>query len=184
MNTGSHAGSVATPPVTSMFRAEAVRPIVLALAFTVLGEVGICAVWGLWLFPEGATLGKLAWTLTCGVGMGATIGAFAVLLIPGRLSGWKAVVTAACISMLVLGHCTFLCYYTDLAVGWFGAQEAPVLFVIWGGLVPAIFKKHSFAGPWQELASSQHRLASVRGLSLGAPSEMGRSSDTQSMGMP
>ena len=71
--------------------------------------------------------------------MGATIGAFTVLLIPGRLSGWKAVVTAACISMLVLGHCTFLCYYTDVAVGWFGAHEAPILFVVWGGLVPAIF---------------------------------------------
>jgi len=38
---------------------------------------------------------------------------------------------------LALAYCTNLCYRVDLGVGWFGAREAPVLFVLWGGIVPA-----------------------------------------------
>ena len=117
-------------------RADFVRPVALALAFTMAGELLIFAIWGLWLFPAGPLWGKLGWTLTCGVGMGGTTGALVVLLVAGRLEGIKAGIAAAIIWTAVLAYCVVLCYRIDLEFGWFGAREAPVLFVHWGGLLP------------------------------------------------
>ena len=91
----------------------------------------------MWLFPSGLLWGKLAWTLTCGVGMGGTIGALVVLIVAGRLDGAKAGIAAAIIWTAVLAFCAVLCYRIDLGIGWFGAREEPVLFVLWGGVVPA-----------------------------------------------
>lgn len=72
-------------------RSEFVRPIVLALALTVLGEVLIFGIWGVLLFPEGNLLRKLGWTLTCGVAMGAAIGALVNVVVTGRLTALRAV---------------------------------------------------------------------------------------------
>ena len=57
-------------------RQEFVLPITVAIAFTLMCELLIFYVWGVRLFPEGIVWKKLVWTITCGVAMGATIGAF------------------------------------------------------------------------------------------------------------
>lgn len=117
-------------------RRDVMRPILSAVTLTVLGELIIFVLWGTLLFPSGNLLHKLGWTLTCGIAMGATIGAFVNVVVTGRLQALIAALSAGGIYFAVLGVCVFLCYYIDQSTGYFGASEAPQLFIL-GGLIPA-----------------------------------------------
>ena len=117
-------------------RAHLVRPTSVAVTLTVVGELFYFIVWGLILFPEGATWVKAVWTATCGVGMGAVIGALVVWLVVGRLSGRAAGIASGAIYFAVLAYCSFLCAGIGQATRYFGAHTHTALFV-WGGLIPA-----------------------------------------------
>lgn len=119
-------------------RKEYLRPIKLAIFFSVLAEAIIFVVWGLILYPEGNLLHKFLWTIVfCGLGMGATTGAFISLFVVGRWNGVKAILATAAISTVLLGFlCNLLCYKLDMHFDYFGGPETPELF-IWNGLVMA-----------------------------------------------
>ena len=117
-------------------RSDFVRPIVVAVSFTLFGEILMFFVWGVALFPTGVLWRKVVWTMTCGVGMGMTIGALVNVIVTGRLRLCAAAWMAGAIYFCVLAFCTALCYQIDLSVGFFGAQESPLLFIL-GGIIPA-----------------------------------------------
>ena len=117
-------------------RRDFVRPIVAAITLTLVGELLIFFVWGTLLFPSGNIWHKLGWTLTCGVAMGATIGALVNVVVTGRLNRLTAAACAGAIYFVTLAICVYICFQIDLSTGYFGASEAPVLFVL-GGLGPA-----------------------------------------------
>ena len=123
-------------PEVLLKRSDFVRPIAAAVLFTLIGEILIFLIWGIALFPAGALWRKLAWTMTCGLAMGATIGALVNVFVTGRLRSYPAAVTAGTIYFSVLAFCTVFCYQIDLSVDFFGAREASVLFIL-GGLIPA-----------------------------------------------
>jgi hypothetical protein len=118
-------------------RYEFVRPIVVATALTLGGELLIFLFRGLRLFADGKLLSKFVWTATCGVAISATIVALTILLATGRLEGHWAASAAGSISFSVLAFCTFLCYRIDMTLDLFGARQAPRLFIA-GGLVLAL----------------------------------------------
>lgn len=122
------------------------RPITVGITFTLLGELLLFLIWGVHLFPNGDHWKKLGWTMSCGIAMGATIGALVTIIVSGRLKGGIAAITAGLIYFLVLASCTILCYRIDLAMGFFGAQAHPTLFIITGGLIPAFLS--SFLYSW------------------------------------
>lgn len=119
-------------------RREFVPPIVIAVAFTMIGEMMILLFWGILMFPSGSLGPAFAWTFTCGLAMGATIGALINVIVTGRLEALAAAIWSGVIYFIVLAACTGLCFRIDLAVGSrFGAEEAPALFIL-GGLIPAL----------------------------------------------
>ncbi len=142
-------------------RSDLVRPIAVAIVFTLVGEVLIFLIWGIGIFPKGTLWRKLVWTITCGVAMGATIGALVNLFVTGRLRTRTAAVTAAAIYFSVLAFCIGLCFEIALSVNYFGAREAPVLFIP-GGLIPALVT--SFGYSWLLYSDSGEAILTRVGL--------------------
>jgi hypothetical protein len=128
----------------SIARADYIRPITLGITITAFGEVLIFILRGLLLFPEEDMLTKLAWTATCGIAMGAVIGALINVFVTGRLAGCRAMITCALIYIVVLSYCSVLCYRIDLTIGYFGARSNPELFLA-GGFVPALVTSIPYA---------------------------------------
>ena len=118
-------------------RAQFVRPIVVAMALTIFGELLILYMWGIALFPAGSLASKLVWTVTCGIAMGATIGSLVNVFVTGRIRPRIAALISSLIYFAVLSFCVGLCYQIDLSLRLFGAVEAPALFIL-GGLIPAL----------------------------------------------
>lgn len=110
------------------------RPIILGLTFSILGELIIFLIFGVFLHPQGSLLSKFLWTVVyCGVGMGAAFGALVDLFVVNKLSGKKAIFACAIISTLILGvGCNLLCLNLDQHFQYFGGQESPLIFVING----------------------------------------------------
>ncbi len=126
-------------------RSDFVRPITVAITLTLLGEILLFLIWGVHLFPTGVLWHKAVWTATCGLAMGATIGALVNLVVVGRMRGKTAAFWSGLLYFSVLALCTFLCFEIDLATGsHFGAREAPLLFIA-GGLVPALATSFVYA---------------------------------------
>jgi len=117
-------------------RTALLRPLKLAILFSVLGESIIFVVWGLVLYPGGSVLNKLLWTvLFCGLGMGSAVGALIQLGIVGRLDGAAAVAATTVLGVLVLGvGCNLLCLGLDQHFQFFGGLDNGPLFV-WNGVV-------------------------------------------------
>lgn len=119
-------------------RSDFTRPIVVAVMLTLSGEILIFLLWSVVFFPSGVLLHKAAWAGTCGIAMGATIGALVNVVVTGRMDGRRAMLWNGSLYFIVLALCTFLCFRIDMATGGhFGAREAPLLFIA-GGLVPAL----------------------------------------------
>ena len=83
-------------------------------------------------FPQGNLLYKFLWTVVfCGIGMGATVGAFVNLFIIDKYIGIKAIIFTILLSFATLGIiCNFLCLQLDLHFHYFGAETNPMLFSI------------------------------------------------------
>lgn len=114
------------------------RPVTVAVTFTLFGEMLILWIWGMNLFSDvGVLWRKAVWTSVCGVAMGAVIGALVNVFVTDRLDGGSAATMAGLIYFGVLSGCVALCFEIDRATGGaFGAHNAPLLF-IFGGLIPA-----------------------------------------------
>ena len=115
------------------------RALWLSIALSMLGELTILLVWGIFLYPAGDLATKFLWTVVvCGLGMGSTIGALLVLLVVGRLWGAAAIAASTVLSTLVLGvGCNLLCFQLDTHFFHsFGGAENSGLF-LWNGVFMA-----------------------------------------------
>ena len=112
------------------------RPaLLIAIGLTTLAELVYLIVWGLILFPAGDPIGKIVWTLTCGIAMGSVIGAVMVVL---TLRKRRLAALAAFLAVAVIGSaCAVLCSRIDARFGYFGGAENANLFVL-AGVLPAI----------------------------------------------
>lgn len=111
------------------------RPLVLAIAGSVLLESILFLVYGVLLYPGGSLLTKALWTIVfCGLGMGSVLGALLVLFVVDRLSGPKAIVVTTVLTVLALGvGCNLLCFTLDANYfNYFGGRDGPVSFVASG----------------------------------------------------
>ena len=109
----------------------------LAILMTAASEIFYLIVWGTWLFPEGSWLGKLVWTLTCGIAMGAVMGAVTLLLAEPR-RGQPAAFWIAAASVAVVGsYCAWLCSRIDAQFDYFGGSEHSIHFIT-SGVLPAL----------------------------------------------
>lgn len=123
-----------------LYKKQLLRPVKLGILFSVLGEVVIFLIWGLWLYPEGNVLHKFLWTVVfCGLGMGATAGALISWWVEGKYWGKSAIWACSVISFTVLGlFCNFLCFKLDMHFNYFGAAVTPGLFIINGMIMSAL----------------------------------------------
>ncbi|MBR9651081.1 hypothetical protein [Thalassovita aquimarina] len=124
-------------------RRERLRPFKLALAFTAAGELTYFLGWGLWLYPAGNVLLKLAWTVTCAIAMAVAVGVVVTVWRarkPDRLTTW---IGTAFLYALILSICTMICYIMDSRFDYFGGASAPTLFVT-AGLLPAFLSAIPF----------------------------------------
>ena len=113
------------------------RPIFLGILMTFFAELIILIVFGFYLFPEGNKIKKLIWTLFfCGIGMGATFGALVSVIVVGKLTGTKAIITSSIIVITVLFSCNVLCFSLDMNFGFFGARSNPFMFLL-SGFIPS-----------------------------------------------
>lgn len=124
---------------TQIERQKYIRPLVISIGVTEIGEFLILTLYGILLFPEGSIIYKILWTLVfCGIGMGATLGAFINIFIVERLNGLKAIISTTGLSVILLGvACNFLCLNLDKHFQFFGASSNPYIFSI-GGIIGSI----------------------------------------------
>jgi hypothetical protein len=108
------------------------RPIIVSLGVCIFGEFLLFIIYGILLFPQGNLLYKFLWTVVfCGIGMGATVGAFVNLFIIDRYIGIKAIIFTILLTLATLGIiCSLLCLRLDLHFHYFGAETNPILFSI------------------------------------------------------
>jgi hypothetical protein len=138
--------------------AGAISPILFAVLLTFSGEVLIFVVFGVLLYPGGDLLAKAWWTGTCGIAMGLLIGGI-VLLLQAALRDRRALAVAAGLAYFtVLAYCVAICFAIDRHIGYFGAAEAPGLF-IWSGLIAAAATAPLYA--WCVYRGAGRRNASV-----------------------
>jgi quinol-cytochrome oxidoreductase complex cytochrome b subunit len=70
------------------------------------------------------------WTLSCGWGMGATIGAITCLFIVDRLSPTLAIVVSFVTATLVFGVCSLSCFLMDRQTNYWGAATHSTEFLL------------------------------------------------------
>ena len=139
MNTDTQATAI------GMKRKTYLRPVSVAVTFTFVGEMLILYIWGVELFAGGQFWRKFVWTATCGVAMGAVIGAMVNIFVTERIMGRAAAIGAGAIYFLTLTYCVFLCFEIDRVTGGtFGAHTAPEFFIA-GGLAPAFVSAFAYA---------------------------------------
>ena len=122
------------------FRGRFRRPILVCMACTILGELFLLLVFGVWLFPTGSLLSKTFWTIAfCGTGMGLVAGATIGVLVVPRYNGLKAIAATVGIFVCILGiGRNLLCFSIDRHLNHFGAIEQPLLWLSSGILLSII----------------------------------------------
>jgi hypothetical protein len=115
--------------ITEDSRKMYTRPMIVSLAVCIFGELFLFIIYGVVLFPQGNLLYKFLWTVICGIGMGATVGAFLNLFIIDKYIGIKAITLTLLLTLVTLGIiCNRLCFQLDLHFHYFGAETNPMLF--------------------------------------------------------
>ncbi len=122
--------------MTGITKSRVTQVLGIAVGMTLLAEVIYFILWGLVLFPGGSVFNKVVWTFTCGIGMGAVIGALVLVFVEGTASGRPAIFKAALTMFGVGAYCTVLCSGIDASVNYFGGAENTALFVT-GSIIPA-----------------------------------------------
>ena len=71
--------------------------------------------------------------------MGSAVGALVCLFVVGRWTGWKAIFATTALAVLVLGlGCNYLCFSLDRHFHYFGGEENPAAFWIFGVVGSAV----------------------------------------------
>jgi hypothetical protein len=109
-----------------------------AILMTTAAELVYLVVFGMLLFPEGSWLGKLVWTLTCGLAIGAVIGVGTLLWAEPYFGHRGAFLRAAVVVFIAGGYCTWLCSRIDAQLSYFGGAEHSTQFIL-SGVIPAFF---------------------------------------------
>ena len=105
------------------------RPMIVSLAVCIFGELLLFIIYGVVLFPQDNLIYKFLWTVICGIGMGATFGAFVNLFIIDKYIRIKAITLTILLTLATLGIiCNRLCFQLDLHFHYFGAETNPILF--------------------------------------------------------
>lgn len=132
--------SAIIPDPIRVTRSEYLRPIKLALIFSILGEAFIFIVWGVVLFPEGNIINKFFWTIVfCGVGMGGALGSAVAMFVVNRAKGVSAIIQTIFLSLIMLGiACNYLCLRLDRVFHYFGGAEDTLLFLGNGLVMSAV----------------------------------------------
>ena len=125
-------------------RTAVIRPIAVAVLFTVVGEIIYFLLWGVIWFPAGELWRKVGWTATCGLAMGIVIGAVVLLLAMQSRKRPPALTVTGAVYAGVLLYCTALCLLIARSVGYFGANSDPALF-IGGSVIPIIVSTGFYA---------------------------------------
>lgn len=120
------------------------RPTIVAMALSAIGEATYFVLWGLVLFPGGNVLAKFTWTATCVVAMGAVIGVGVAAFVMERLDGKAAALGTAFVYAAVLSACTLICAHLDRQFDYFGGASQPTLFLA-AGLIPAVLSSALYA---------------------------------------
>lgn len=116
------------------------RPLKVAIAMSMLAELGMFVIFGVLLSPSGQLIHKFVWTvILCGIGMGTALAAFISFFVIDCWQGWRAIIATAAASVLLLGAiCNLLCLSLDLDLDYFGGRSNPGLFVLSGVLAAAL----------------------------------------------
>ncbi|MCW9045224.1 MAG: hypothetical protein OQK35_02730 [Alphaproteobacteria bacterium] len=140
-----------TMPTTPNYKS----PLIVAIGLTLIGEAGIFIVFGTQLFPAGNWAAKAVWTGTCGLAMGAVIGALVNIFVTGRLEGVKAETAIGAITLVILSFCNLLCFKLDLELNLFGAHAQSDWFLI-NGFAGALLMM--FLYPWLIATATGQRI--------------------------
>lgn len=118
-------------------RRALLRPMKVAIALSVSGELLLLVVFGMILFPGGNLLTQLLWTVVfCGIGMGSVYGAALTLSGVDRLDPVRALAASTVLSVAILGvACDGLCYRLAHHFGVFGARGHGTAFLACGVLL-------------------------------------------------
>ena len=121
-------------------RKQFLRPLQVSIALSMSGEFIIFLIFGLILFPAGNWVNKFLWTVVfCGIGMGATLGAFINLFVVQRWQGVKAIIATTLLSIGLLGiACDLLCLSLDRQFQYFGGTIHSDVFLINGMVMATI----------------------------------------------
>lgn len=130
------------------------RALFISLMLSLFGELVYWIVWGLILFPD-HPWATLRWSIVCGMGMGAVVGALSCLLLVDRVKGKLAVIGSFTIAFVVFGICTVNCWLIDQTTNYWGAVTHPQLFLI-AGLIGAGLGGMLYA--WLVFTQSGHLL--------------------------
>ncbi|MDA1098592.1 MAG: hypothetical protein O2967_06355 [Proteobacteria bacterium] len=144
-------------------RHKLLKPVYVATALTLFAEAVYFVIWGVVLFPEGSLVGKLIWTLTCGVGMGVVIGIATILLVGEKRNPTISIITAAATMAIIGSNCGILCSLIDERFDYFGGPENTTLFIV-GSVFLAIVGGALYG--WLVYAPSRNRVY-VRSASRG-----------------
>lgn len=124
--------------MTSAISASRIRRVLLAaIAMTLGAEVFYLVVFGMFLYPAGNLPAKILWTTTCGIAMGAVIGAAVLLFVENRKSASRRFWMSAAAVLVVGTYCAWLCSRIDATFNYFGGAENALLFIL-SGVIPAI----------------------------------------------
>lgn len=126
-------------PPDDAIRRQYLRPLWLAIIFSMAGELIVFLFFGLMLSGPDNWLIKLVWAVGfCGIGMGSAVGASVDLLIVSRMDGLRAIAATCLLSTAILGvACNLLCWQLDHGLHYFGGAEHPALFLV-SGIVAAV----------------------------------------------
>ncbi|WP_108651376.1 hypothetical protein [Dongshaea marina] len=99
-----------------------------ALLLSVMGEIVLWGIYGLYLFP-GHPAQTLLWSLTCALAMGAVLGGGIIILgLDKGAKGWVFPLVLL-VSLIVFSLCNLVCYRLDLAFDYWGSVTHPWLFL-------------------------------------------------------
>ena len=112
------------------------QTLLLALVLALAGELILWVLYGLIWFP-GQPWTALLWSSTCGLAMGATMGALVCLLVVGMEKGKRAFWAAFTVSAAVLSACSLVCFAVDQKFNVWGAVDEPATFLV-GGFVGVV----------------------------------------------
>ncbi len=112
-------------------------PVYYATALTLAAEALYLIAFGVVLFPSGSIAGKVLWSFTCGIAMGAIVGVATIVLRPLCRDRKSQLLVPAVVMAFVGSYCAFICSQIDVHFNFFGGGENTGIFIL-SGVIPSI----------------------------------------------